>query len=270
MRQYIVDAFTNQLFHGNQAAVCVMNSWPQDDLMQSIARENNFSETAFVVRMSTNDDTASPEFRLRWFTPAAEIDFCGHATLGTAYALHRFVCPESPRIVFHTAAGMLTIDVNGDVFDMDFPSYPLNEVPVTAEMVEAIGVRPRQAFLARDLMLVLDNAEQVIDLKPDFDAVAQLDGAGVAVTASDATLDGRHYDCVSRFFAPELDVPEDPVTGSAHCMIAPYWSERLGKQTLHAWQASARGGELTATVHGERVTISGSAVLFATADLNVE
>lgn len=272
MRQYIVDAFTDQLFHGNQAAVCVMDAWPPDDLMQSIASENNFSETAFVVPVEslevTEGEATIPHFRLRWFTPAAEIDFCGHATLGTAYALHRFICPQASRIVFHTTAGELPVDVHGETFAMDFPAYPLNEVQVTDAMTAAIGVRPRQAFLARDLMLVLDDAAQVIDCRPDLAALQRLDGLCVAITAPGCTIGDVRYDCVSRVFAPRLGVDEDPVTGSAHCMIAPYWSAQLNAESIRAWQASTRGGVLMATVHGDRVTISGNAVLFATAELN--
>lgn len=234
MRQHIVDVFTTRLFRGNQAAVCLPEQWPDDELMKHIARENNFSETAFAMPTHTGAGDA-PEYRLRWFTPAAEIDFCGHATLGTAYVLHRFVCPDAERIVFHTKVGALTVHVHDGMFDMDFPAYQLHEVSVTPKMTAAISVEPRYAFLNRDLMLVLDDAQQVREITVDIDTAAQLDWLCLALTAPGRDIDGTRYDCVSRVFAPKMGIAEDPVTGSSHCMIAPYWSERLHKTTLRAW-----------------------------------
>ena len=255
MKQYIVDAFAEHVFSGNPAAVCVTDAPLPDDLMRKIAVENNFSETAFAV----------PErdaYRLRWFTPGGEIDFCGHATLGTAYVLHRFYHPDGESLRFRTMHGELTVQFEGSRIEMDFPAYPIREIPVTPEMTDAIGVQPVQAFQARDLMLVLDSEEAVRTLAPDPEKLMQLDGLCIAVTAR-----GTQYDCVSRVFVPKMKIPEDPVTGSAHCLIAPYWAKRLGKTELTAYQASARGGVLYAAVSGDRVRIAGTAVLFAEAEI---
>ena len=255
MKQYLVDAFTDRLFAGNQAAVCVMENWIEDELMQAIASENNLSETAFTVRERDG-------YHLRWFTPGGEIDFCGHATLATSYVLFRFYCRESEQIRFRAKVGELFVARRGDAIVMDFPAYALHRVEVTDAMEAAFGVRPAEAYMDRDLLLVLDDEQTVRDLQPNQDKLKELDGVCVAVTAK-----GKDYDCVSRVFAPKLALPEDPVTGSTHCMIAPYWAKRLGKTEIHAWQASARGGELFISCRGERVTVAGKAVLYATADI---
>lgn len=255
MKQYIVDAFTEEIFKGNPAAVCVMDKWASDQLMLNIARENNLSETAFAVK---EDDG----YRLRWFTPKTEIDFCGHATLGTSFVIANYIEPGCKAIKYHTLSGEFNIEVNDGTFVMDFPRYKLNPVEVTDAMAKALGVRPIAAFKDRDLLLVLGSEQEVIDLKPDLAAISELDGMCVAVTAK-----GTEYDCVSRVFAPGINIPEDPVTGSAHCMIAPYWSERLGKNPITAFQASERTGVLYAEVCGERVKISGRAVLFGVSDI---
>lgn len=255
MKQYIVDAFTDKVFHGNQAGVCVLDEWLSEELMKNIAAENNLSETAFTVK--TNDG-----YDLRWFTPSDEIDLCGHATLATAYVLFNYYEKAADRIVFHTMSGDLFIGRNGDYIEMDFPAYSLNKVTVTDEMAAALGATPKEAYLDRDLLLVYDDEDIIRKMKPDFAKVKQLDGLGVAVTAP-----GKDYDCVSRFFVPELSIPEDPVTGSAHCMITPYWVERLGKSILKAYQASERGGELICELRDNRVIISGRAVIFAVSEL---
>ncbi len=262
MKQYIADAFAETVFAGNQAAVCVTDAPLPDDLMQKIAVENNLPETAFAV-------PEGDAYRLRWFTPGGEIDFCGHATLGTAYVLHRFYRPDAGSLRFLTMHGALTVQFTGERIEMDFPAYPLREIPVTPAMTAAIGVQPVQAYAARDLMLVLDSEEAVRTLTPDPEKLMQLDGLCIAVTARGST-----FDCVSRVFAPKMKIPEDPVTGSTHCLIAPYWAERLGKRELTAYQASARGGVLYAAVGGGRVKLSGTAALFAVSeilpDLNCE
>lgn len=257
MKQYIVDAFTEKVFHGNQAAVCVLEEWPAESLMMDITRENNFSETAFTVREGDG-------YRLRWFTPGGEIDLCGHATLATAFVLFNFYEKESERITFHTMSGDLFIGRRGKHIAMDFPAYECREVPVTDQMAEALGARPLEAYLDRDLLLVYDDETIVREMRPDFEKVAGIDGAsvGVAVTAP-----GDRYDCVSRFFAPNIAIDEDPVTGSVHCMIAPYWAARLGKSTISAYQASARGGEMVCELKGGRVVILGKAALFSVAEL---
>lgn len=255
MKQYIVDAFTNKIFSGNQAAVCVLENWIDDELMQNIATENNFSETAFAVAENNG-------YHLRWFTPAGEIDFCGHATLGTAFVILNYYLQNEKSIRFFTRVGEIIVNRKNDVFEMNFPAYNLNEIPVTNEMVNAIGVKPIEAYLDRDLLLVLDSEESVRGLTPNQEKMKRLDGLCIAVTAQ-----GKDFDCVSRVFAPELDVIEDPVTGSTHCMIAPYWADKLGKTDITAFQASKRTGVLYCKAAGERVIISGKAVLYSVADI---
>ena len=259
MRQYVVDAFTEKVFHGNQAAVCVMDGWPEERLMMDVARENNFSETAFTVK---EGDGA---YRLRWFTPTSEVDLCGHATLATSFVLFRFYERDSESITFHTtSSGDLFIGRRGDLIEMDFPAYALNPVQVTDEMEAAMGARPSEAYLDRDLLLVYDDESTVREMRPDIERVALLDGMGVAVTAP-----GAAHDCVSRFFAPKIGIDEDPVTGSVHCMVAPYWGARLGKGSVSTYQASARGGEMVCELRGGRVAILGRAALFSTAELAI-
>ena len=255
MKQYIVDAFTDTVFHGNQAAVCILDEWLPEKLMMDIAGENNFSETAFTVKTGEGDD-------LRWFTPGGEIDLCGHATLATAYVLFHYYENEADRIVFHTLSGDLFTVRRGDSIEMDFPVYSLNEVPVTDAMEAALGAAPKEAYIDRDLLLVYEDEDIVRKMKPDFGKLKQLDGMGVGITAP-----GKDYDCVSRFFVPELNIKEDPVTGSAHCMITPYWVKRLGKSSLKAYQASERGGELICELRDDRVIISGRAAIFAVSEL---
>lgn len=258
MKQYVVDAFTDRLFAGNPAAVCVLEQWLSDELMRGIAAENNLSETAFAVREPNG------AYRMRWFAPGGEIDFCGHATLGTSFVIANYIEPGLERIVFHTQAGKLMVEARDGMFEMDFPAYALRAIAVTDAMADALGARPLEAYLDRDLLLVMDSERTVGRLKPDMDKVRELDGLLVAVTAR-----GSRYDCVSRVFAPKLNVKEDPVTGSAHCMIAPYWARQLRKNTLTAYQASARTGILHAKVCGERVKLAGTAVLFAVSELHV-
>ena len=257
MKQFTVDAFTKKIFGGNPAAVCVVENFPPEELMLNIARENNLSETAFVVKEKNF-------YRLRWFTPAAEIDFCGHATLATAFVLFNFYETTAERIEFETLSGRFFVERKGKFFEMNFPAYKPKKIPVTDEMQEALGAKVLEAYLARDLLMILDSAEAVENLSPDFDKLKNLDGMIQAVTAAD-----KNFDCVSRVFAPKIKIAEDPVTGSTHCLIAPYWSERLGKKKIIARQASARGGILHCEVLNERVKISGSAVLFSVADLKI-
>ena len=257
MKQYIVDAFTDKIFCGNQAAVCVLDQWLSEDLMMNITRENNFSETAFTVKTKDGYD-------LRWFTPGGEINLCGHATLATSYVLFRFYEPDAEQIIYHTMSGDLFVSRKDDYIMMDFPAYQCNEVPVTEQMVAVMGAAPEKAFLDRDLLLVYDDERVIRGLQPDFEAMSLLDGSGVGVTAP-----GIEYDCVSRFFAPKLKVNEDPVTGSVHCMIVPYWAERLGKYNIRAYQASERGGELFCELNRDRVIIAGNVALYAVSELNL-
>jgi PhzF family phenazine biosynthesis protein len=257
MRQYIVDAFTDKLFHGNQAAVCVLDKWLPEELMMNITRENNFSETAFAVKSNDGYD-------LRWFTPGGEINLCGHATLATAFVLFNYYEKNVDNITFHTMSGDLFIHRQQDEIVMDFPAYRLNETSVTTQMTKAMGHEPLKAFIDRDLMLVYEDEKIIREMSPDFGEMIQLDGGGVGVTAP-----GKEYDCVSRFFTPKDKINEDPVTGSAHCMIAPYWAEQLGKKEIHAYQASERGGKLECRLQGNRVVISGKAVLYSVSELFV-
>ncbi|KAB8294613.1 PhzF family phenazine biosynthesis protein [Bifidobacterium avesanii] len=260
MRQYVVDAFADRVFKGNPAAVCLPKAWPSDGLMADIAMENRFSETAFIVR--------EPEgWRLRWFTPGGEIDLCGHATLAAAYVVLRFVEPDADVVRFRTMGGMLTVTRRrgeggaADVFAMDFPAFDLKPMPVTDAMERALGARPVEAWLGRDLLCVMEDERVVRGLDPDPELLRNLPGLLANVTAA-GDPDGG-FDCVSRSFAPKLNVPEDPVCGSGHCHILPYWSRRLGKPSLVAYQASARGGVIRATVGGGRVSLGGSAALFS-------
>lgn len=257
MKQYVVDAFTDKMFSGNQAAVCVIDDWLPDDLMRNIARENNFSETAFTVREDGIDT-----YRLRWFTPGGEIDFCGHATLGTAFVLFRYYCEGCEAIIFNTQVGRLVVRRRGNVIEMDFPAYENRTVEVTDAMEKALGARPLEAYLDRDLLCVMESEAVVRALSPDIEKIKALDGLCVGVTARSA-----EYDCVSRVFAPKLGIPEDPVTGSTHCMIAPLWAGKMGKNEITAFQASERTGILYAKVSENRVKIAGNAVLFAISDI---
>lgn len=258
LKQYIADAFTDRLFSGNQAAVCLPDTPLDADFMQKIAIENNFSETAFAVKNKNGYD-------LRWFTPGGEIDLCGHATLGTAFVIMTEVDPQCEKIDFSTKSGILTVTRENNFFKMNFPQAEYKEVEVTDEMEKAIGLRPEKAYLGRDLLMLLPTEEDVRDLKPDMAMLKQLPGLIQSVTAK-----GKEYDCVSRIFAPKLDVTEDPVTGSTHCMIAPYWAKILGKTTINAYQASDRGGRLICDVLNDgRIDISGQCVLYSDATIFV-
>lgn len=257
MKCYHVDAFADRLFEGNPAAVCVMKTWLPDDMLQNIAMENNLSETAFTVKTG---DT----YRLRWFTPGGEIDLCGHATLATAFVLSTFEAPKESEFVFETLSGALNVVRKGDLFEMDFPAYKLTSVPVTDAIASAVGCRPMEAWMGRDLVCILDDEAKVLNAQPDQAKVAALDGLLLHLTAR-----GGKFDCVTRSFAPKLNVPEDPVCGSGHCHVVPIWANKLKKDTLVARQASKRGGTLFCSVHGDRVKLSGRACLYSVADLSV-
>ncbi len=257
VKQYVVDAFTDEVFHGNQAAVCILDDWLPEDLMMDITRENNFSETAFTVK-------EGEKYHLRWFTPGGEIDLCGHATLGTAYVLFHYYEKNAQRLTFSTLSGDLTVVRKDDLLEMEFPAYDLKPAEVTGAMEEALGVRPRRAYMGRDLLCVLDNEKTVRSLSPDLQKVKALDGLLVHVTAR-----GTKTDCVSRSFAPKLAVAEDPVCGSGHCHIIPYWADTLGKEELTAYQASRRGGTLYCRREGKKIFMAGKAALYSIGDLFV-
>ena len=257
MKQYVVDAFTDAVFHGNQAAVCVMDKWPSEELMMDITRENNFSETAFTVR-------EGERWHLRWFTPGGEIDLCGHATLGTAYVLFRFYEVNAEQLVFSTLSGDLVVTRNSDLLEMEFPAYDLKPVEVTDAMEAALGVRPTAAYMARDLLCVLEDEKAVRDLVPNQEKIREIDGLLFHVTAH-----GKEVDCVSRSFAPKLAIEEDPVCGSGHCHIIPYWANVLGKEALVAYQASKRGGTLYCRREGNKIYMAGKAALYSIDELFV-
>ncbi len=257
MRQYVVDAFTDTVFHGNQAAVCVLDAWLPEELMMDITRENNFSETAFTVR-------EGEAYRLRWFTPGGEIDLCGHATLAAAFVVLNFYEKSASRVTFTTLSGELTVDRRGELYEMELPAYELRPAEVTDAMADALGARPVEAWASRDLLCVLDDEETVRNLTPDQEKLKNLDGLLVHVTAR-----GRDADCVSRSFAPKLAIAEDPVCGSGHCHIVPYWATRLGKDRLTAYQASPRGGTLYCRRDGQRLLIAGKAALYSVCELCV-
>lgn len=258
MKCYHVDAFAEKVFEGNPAAVCVLDKYPSDALMQKIAGENNLSETAFAVKEGEG-------YHLRWFTPGGEIDLCGHATLGTAYVLFRFFEKDANSITFQTLSGALTVLKKGDLLEMDFPAYDLKQVPVTPAMEDAFGVKITEAWMGRDLLCVTEDADAVPTLAPDQAKLMELDGLLQHITAK-----GKEYDSVSRTFAPKLAIAEDPVCGSGHCHIVPLWAQKLGKEKLVARQASKRGGTLYCEMHGDRLSLAGTAVLYSVADLYVE
>ena len=257
MKQFIVDAFTDQVFSGNQAAVCVLDDWLSDEMMLNIARENNFSETAFTVK--EDEDI----YQLRWFTPTNEIDLCGHATLATGYIILEHYNINISSVKFKTLGGELIVKQKGDLYEMDFPAYKFKHVEVTDAMEEALGVRPIDAVLSRDLLMVLDSEDDVKNLKPDLNKLKKLDGLIQAVTAKG----NEEHDCWSRVFAPKIGISEDPVTGSTHCLITPYWAEKLGKNQLKAFQASDRTGVLYCEYIGDRVKISGKAALYSISEI---
>jgi len=253
---YQVDAFTDHVFGGNPAAVCLLDQWPEDETMQAIAAENNLSETAFLVGSGADYD-------LRWFTPALEIDLCGHATLASAYVIFTFLEPDLPTVRFQTASGELRVGRDADLLVMDFPARPADPAGSVAGLAEALGAAPAEVYGARDIMAVFATEAEVRTMAPNFAALERIkDAFAVIVTAP-----GEEVDFVSRFFAPNAGIPEDPVTGSAHCTLVPYWSTRLAKRKLHALQVSARGGELFCEDRGERVSLAGRAVLFAQGEL---
>lgn len=256
-----VDAFSSKPFAGNPAAVCLLEGPRDERWMQHVAREMNLSETAFLVPRADGHD-------LRWFTPAVEVDLCGHATLASAHVLWEIgrIAPDRPAR-FHTKSGLLVCARKGAWIEMDFPCHPPVEAAPPAGLVEALGAHPRFVGRSRfDWFVEVESEEEVRSLTPDFGRLRQVEARGIIVT-SRATSSGRSsspgsggFDFVSRFFAPRSGIDEDPVTGSAHCCLAPYWAERLGEEALVGWQASARGGEVRVRVAGERVVLSGQAV----------
>ena len=256
MKQYIVDAFTSKPFSGNPAAVCVMDRPLPDESMRNLAMENNLSETAYLLKEADG-------YNLRWFTPGTEVDLCGHATLASSFVVLNFLEPERDAVRFHTRSGLLTVQRAEGLYRMDFPIYEQEEIPVTDAMEQAFGARPFRAFLGVDLVCVFENEETVRTITPDQTELSWLPGR-----IQNATARGREADCVSRSFCPKLAIVEDPVCGSAHCQIAPYWAGVLGKRTITAYQASKRGGTLFCELTGNgRIAIGGEAVLVARSEV---
>jgi PhzF family phenazine biosynthesis protein len=255
---YQVDAFTGELFRGNPAAICPLDQWLPDETMQSIAAENNLAETAYYIPNGKG-------YHLRWFTPGVEVDLCGHATLAAAHVILSIRREsDSSRVSFQSKSGELIVDREGDLYALDFPARPPAECPFDPALIEALGAKPKQILAARDYLCVFENEEEVRALKPNMDKLAAIDRFATIVTAP-----GTDCDFVSRFFAPAKGVPEDPVTGSAHCTLIPYWSKRLGRTKLHARQVSKRGGELFCEHRGDRVKIAGKAVKFLEGHIEV-
>ena len=260
MRYFIVDAFADKLFEGNQAGVCLPEKPLEKELMQNIAAENNLAETAFVTKGGQGYD-------LRWFTPRVEIDLCGHATLASAFVVASFVDPAASVMDFHTQSGLLSVRKDRDLYEMDFPARPPAPIAVSSQMEQAVGVPVLEAHRSRDLLLLLENQEQVRTLKPDLSLIARLpDCFAVVVTAPGE----GGCDFVSRFFAPNAGVPEDPVTGSSHSTLIPFWSRRLNKETMTARQLSQRGGTLYCRSEGERVRIAGKAALYLQGEIHAQ
>ena len=254
---YHIDAFASEVFSGNPAGVCQLDSFLPEDMLQAIAAENNLPETAFLVDQGRG-------YAIRWFTPDVEVDLCGHATLAAGHVIFTYVAPHAEKIIFTSQSGPLSVERRDDLLYLDFPSR--KPLPCTAPdgLADMLGARPIQVFSSRDLMVVLDDETTIRNLKPDLQALAALDTFAVIVTAP-----GKKSDFVSRFFAPGAGIPEDPVTGSAHCTLVPYWSERLGKTDLHAFQLSKRGGELFLSNCGDRVLIGGRAVTYMAGTLTL-
>lgn len=254
IRQYVIDAFAEKVFEGNPAAICVLEEWLPDELMQKIASENNLSETAYLIK---NTDGS---YGLRWFTPNMEIGLCGHATMAAAYVVTACLEPGKTDVAFSTKSGTLTaIDKDGIIY-IELPAFSLTPVPAPASIVKAIGVEPLETFMGRDMLCVLPTAEDVKAVSPDLNEIARYEGLLFHITAK-----GEECDCVSRTFAPKCNVPEDAVCGSGHCHIIPYWSGKLQRNELVARQASPRGGMLYCRHDNDKVILGGRCVLFSEA-----
>jgi PhzF family phenazine biosynthesis protein len=255
---YQVDAFTRRRFAGNPAAICPLPKWLPDATLQQIAAENNLAETAYFV--------AEPDgYRLRWFTPAVEVDLCGHATLAAAYVLMDCLGFGADQITFHSRSGLLTVMRDGDLYTLDFPSRPGLPQEPDRRVADALGAMPKEQFAARDTMCVFETEADVRALEPNMGALSSLEPFAFIATAP-----GEDCDFVSRFFAPKQGIAEDPVTGSAHCTLTPYWAARLGKAKLFARQVSARGGELWCEDRADRVRISGNGALYLSGFIDVD
>ncbi len=255
-----LDAFTDRLFSGNPAAVCPLDQWLDDALMQSIAAENNLAETAFFV-------PKDKYFEIRWFTPAVEVDLCGHATLAAAFVLFNCLDYNEQEIRFHSPrSGELKVFKQNDILFLDFPADTLEEMVNLSQIASCIGIWPSEVHKGKtDFLVLVEREEDVLNLKPDFNEIAKLEARGLIVTAK-----GEEFDFVSRFFAPQCGINEDPVTGSAHTSLIPFWSEKLGKKEMKAFQLSKRGGKLICIAKKQRCLIGGRVKLFMTGELNIK
>lgn len=257
IKQYQVDAFANRVFEGNPAAVCPLDAWLDDHILQSIAEENNLSETAFFV--PTNEG-----FHLRWFTPVAEVDLCGHATLAAAHVIYKILAYPKQEVVFETRSGELIVERRGELLAMDFPALPPRPCFPPDSLIAGLGLQPIEILAANDYIAVFESEEAIRSLSPDLAKLSELDLRGVGVTARSQTVD-----FVSRFFAPKLGIPEDPVCGSLHCELTPYWSAKLGKTSLHARHLSKRGGDILCQMNSNRVILTGRAVIFMEGEIDI-
>lgn len=260
MTQYIVDSFTDKPFSGNPAAVVVLDSWLDEDIMKKMAMENNFSETAFVVK---KDD----HYHIRWFTPTQEVILCGHATLATAYILGEFYDKNCKEFRFESLSGDLIAKKDNDNITLDFPIYEHKEIKIEDKYIDILGgIKPIKAYTSVDFLFILENENDVINFKPDFKKIASLDKKmeGMIITAK-----SKNYDFVSRGFWPNEGIDEDPVTGAAHSSLFPLWGELLNKNKMHAKQVSNRGGEIIGELKGDRVFMTGKARLYSKAEINI-
>lgn len=258
LKLYQIDAFTDTVFHGNPAAVCPLEKWLDDSLLLSIAQENNLSETAFFVEEKN-------EFHIRWFTPTTEVNLCGHATLATAHVIFNILNYKNEKIEFNSKSGILGVGKNQEWLILDFPSNPPVSCSTPPEIKEAFRIAPIECLKSENYLLVFNQEKEVISADPDLEKLEKLGKRGIIITAPSS-----QYDFVSRFFAPGLGIPEDPVTGSAHTLLTPYWAKKLNKKEFTAKQVSARGGELKCVLENDRVHISGKAVTYMEGVIEIE
>lgn len=296
MTQYIIDAFSDRIFGGNPAAILPLDTWLDDSLLQKIAAENNLSETAFLVKIdsknaesmrldSKNIESKSPNYHLRWFTPKGEIDLCGHATLASAFVVKKFLQPHLSEINFATISGILSVRClsgkeiqkdfsdtsvvqNSEFFSMDFPIFTLKNIPLSEQIKDSLQpLNVREVCMGRDMLCIVDSAQDLINFTPNQSKIATLDGLllhiSTALDSKESRLNLNAFDCISRTFAPKCGVDEDAVCGSGHCHILPFWSKRLGKTHLKAYQASKRGGVIYGKLINDRISLIGQAALFA-------
>lgn len=257
MKIYQVDAFTDKVFSGNPAAVVPLENWLSEEEMQSISAENNLSETAYFVEESDGS------YKIRWFTPKTEVDICGHATLASAHVLYEHLGFDGEKVVFQSKSGKLTVEKKEEIYWMNFPSNPPEPIPVPKLLPDSIGTIPIYTGVNRDMLVLLNDEDTVRSIKPDFALLEKMEVRGIIITAK-----GSDYDFVSRYFAPSMGIYEDPVTGSAHTLLTPFWGKRLGKSSLKARQISERGGNIMCNQKGDRVEIGGEAVTYMVGEIN--